>query len=434
MRVVELFSGVGGMGLGLKRAGFEIARAYDSWRPALAVHRANLSPPLAALRKETHTWVGDLGDLARAVPAITLLQPDVIAGGPPCVEFSRAKRGRKEGQLADLTTSFGIFVSVARPRYFILENVADALKSAAYRRARILFKHAGYGLTESVLDASFHGAATARRRMIIVGCLGEVDGFLADYLDDKKADRPITVSDVLGADFGRDFGDGRGRLFWFGPGGASSPGTRRADLPCPTIIRSSLWAPGEDYAPRKGDVPNVHDLPVPTPEQFGLLQGFPATWKWDAAGGKTNIARMIANSVPPSLAEIVGRCVMAHAAGERPAVERAFPNYFEGWLQDHGYSPRRLSDLKDTFRAVQRYLGDAATAPLETALALLDRVPTVANASPQRRSNLRKALRLHAACVDDLVRQQLPPFDGRNVKRRRPVPDTLQDGHWRDVP
>lgn len=433
MRVVELFCDAGGMGLGLKRAGFKIVRAYDSWRPALAVHRANLSPPLAALRKETHTWVGDLGDLARAVPAITLLQPDVIAGGPPCVEFSRAKRGRKEGRLADLTTAFGIFVSVARPRYFILENVADALKSAAYRRARILFKHAGYGLTESILDASFHGAATARQRMVIVGCLGEVDGFLTEHLDDKKADRPITVSDVLGADFGHDFGDGRGRLFWFGPGGAGSPGTRRADLPCPTIIRSSLWAPGEAYVPRKGDVANVRDLPVPTPEQFGLLQGFPGEWKWDAAGGKTRIARMIANSVPPPLAKIVGRCVMAHAAGERPAVERAFPDYFDRWLQDQGYGGRRLSDLKDTFRAVQRHLGDAATAPLETALALLDRVPAVANASPQRRSNLRKALRLYDQCVDDLIRQQLPPFDGRS-RMTRPVAKDLQDGYWPDVP
>ncbi|MPR06211.1 DNA cytosine methyltransferase [Microvirga tunisiensis] len=420
MRVVELFCGAGGMGLGLKRAGFRIVRAYDESRPALAVHRANLSPRLALVPGHTHTWVGDLGDLVRAAPGVAVLAPDLIAGGPPCQEFSQANRDRQEGDLADLTTAFAIIVATSRPRYFIMENVRGARKSAAYRRARVVFKRAGYGLTETILDATRYGVATTRKRLFLIGCLHEVDGFLADHLKAASDKRKLCVSDVLGAEFGLNVGDGRGNLYWFAPGGEGSPGTRRTDRPCPTITSSSPWAPGEDYVPRKGDVADVRRLPVPTLDQFGWLQGFPKDWSWDACGGKTNIGQMIANSVPPPVSEVVGRCILAHARGERPDVDHQFPPYFDRWLKEQDYPIRRLYDLKAAFRTVQHHLGAAATGPLETALGLLDRASVMADASPQRRSNLRKALCLHAECVDEFIRDRRPPFDGR-VRRRRSV-------------
>ena len=41
MRVIDLFSGCGGMSLGFQNAGFEIVAAFDNWRPAVSVYRAN---------------------------------------------------------------------------------------------------------------------------------------------------------------------------------------------------------------------------------------------------------------------------------------------------------------------------------------------------------------------------------------------------------
>ncbi|MXQ10441.1 DNA cytosine methyltransferase [Microvirga makkahensis] len=430
MRVIELFCGAGGMGLGLTQAGFKIQKAYDNWQPALDVHRANLSPWLAPLTGDSHVRVSDLGDLTRAAPDIADLKPEMIAGGPPCVEFSRAKRNRKEGKLADLTAAFAVIIGVTRPRYFVMENVVDAQKSDAYSRARSIFKFAGYGLTESVLKASFYQVGQARTRLIVVGCMGEVDGFLDEHLNDLKSPRPMTVGDVLGADFGVDFGDGRGKLYWSGPGGKSSPGTRRVDWPSPTILRSTPWAPGKNYLPRRGDVDDVWRLPVPTRTQFARLQGFPETWDWDPCGGKTKFARMLANSVPPPLARAVGQCVMAHSRGERPAIKREIPFHFEEWLQEQGFPTQRIYDTKAAYRTVQQYLGPATQAPLETAIALLDRIPAVASASPQRKSNLKKALRLYDECVFDLIKRGLPPFETQHYDIPEDNGDPPDEDGW----
>jgi hypothetical protein len=120
---------------------------------------------------------------------------------------------------------------------------------------------------------------------------------------------------------------------------------------------------------------------------------------------------MLANSVPPPLAKAVGQCVMAHSRGERPEIEREFPSYFDEWLKEQEFPAQRIYDTKAAFRTVQRYLGPATQAPLETAIALLDRIPAVTSASPQRRSNLKKALRLYDECVSDLIKRGLPPFE-----------------------
>ncbi len=46
MRVVDLFSGCGGLSLGFQNAGFEIAAAFDNWEPAIKVYQANLKHPV----------------------------------------------------------------------------------------------------------------------------------------------------------------------------------------------------------------------------------------------------------------------------------------------------------------------------------------------------------------------------------------------------
>lgn len=58
-----------------------------------------------------------------------------------------------------------------------MENVARAKSSNAYKEARKLFKDAGYGLTEQVLDASKCGVPQKRKRFFCIGALNENDGF-----------------------------------------------------------------------------------------------------------------------------------------------------------------------------------------------------------------------------------------------------------------
>ena len=79
-RLIDLFSGCGGLSLGFQQAGFEIVAAYDNWQPAIDIYRANFDHPIYKR------------DLAREdiVDELITLRPDIIIGGPPCQDFSIA--------------------------------------------------------------------------------------------------------------------------------------------------------------------------------------------------------------------------------------------------------------------------------------------------------------------------------------------------------
>jgi DNA (cytosine-5)-methyltransferase 1 len=177
MRVVDLFSGCGGLSLGFESAGFELAAAFDNWEPAISVYRANLSHPIIKQ---------DLSDVSATVKLVRALKPEMIMGGPPCQDFSHAGK-RSEGSRADLTINFAEIVTTIKPGWFLMENVARAYTSAAFREATGIFERAGYGLTVAILDASFCGVPQKRRRLVCIGKLNEQNGFLSEGLKSRRA-------------------------------------------------------------------------------------------------------------------------------------------------------------------------------------------------------------------------------------------------------
>ena len=433
MRVVELFCGAGGMSLGLIKAGMTIQRAYDNSSQALDVHRFNIRKAQKRLRKirlhelremtvindsgeatiiplPSHAVYRDLADLPLIVPEIIQLRPDVITAGPPCQDFSRANQKRKEGPRAGLTVGFAIVVALAKPKYFIMENVKDAAKSNAHANAMLVFRQAGYGITTRVLDCSRYGAATKRERLIVVGCLGEDDDFIGEHLDAAATKRQLTVMDVLGPRFGKTFGKKRGKLYWCSPGGTGSSGSRRVDQPAPTLMKSSTARPGPNYQRRKKDVKNVNRLPVPTAKQWSVIQGFPPDWNWRGSG-TTAFSKMLANSVPPPLAEALGRCIIAHSRGEQPNIARRVPDHFKEWLSER-YQGKHLQDRLTRFQTVQQMIGNRVTGSADKTIGLLDRHPASASLSSQQKTRLKEVLRLYEECVMDCIELRLPPYDG----------------------
>lgn len=449
MDVVDLFCGAGGMALGLSRAGMRIRVSYDTDVKALAVHKANLRSgsrfmgfglPLRRLRGPLKS---DIGDLLALTPDIAELAPDVIAGGPPCQPFSRA--GKRKGDAdprAKLTEAFGVIVAAARPRYFIMENVPGIRRYNVYRRMVLMVRRAGYGLTEIKLDASFHGTGQARERWIVIGCLGEADDFLKDHLEAARSSKRTTVADVLGADLDVH-GIGPDRLYFLTPGGSSTAGTRSIDQPAATFTHTSRHGPYRNYQPRKGDVPNVHDLPVLGFEILSRLGGFPRGWKWDVERPRShadpekpsrrpwitkgNRMQMLANSVPPPLAEAVGRCIMAHARGEVVDRPPEIPEGYEAWLtRSRKLRPEECSQVMTDLRAAMRlYLGCRRFRDADHAVAFLDQVPRFAALGATRKSNLRRGVRLvheYQATLEKCrrlaeqrKREQAWAFDDENV-------------------
>ena len=82
MKVVDLFSGCGGMSLGFEEAGYDIVGAFDNWDAAVEIYEANFSHPITKK---------DLSE-EDSIPMIKKLKPDLIVGGPPCQGFRRADK------------------------------------------------------------------------------------------------------------------------------------------------------------------------------------------------------------------------------------------------------------------------------------------------------------------------------------------------------
>jgi DNA (cytosine-5)-methyltransferase 1 len=129
-RAIDLYSGVGGWGLGLRMAGIEVIASYDIWGPANETNRKNNRHPVhkVDVRKLA------LEDLPTNI--------DIVVGSPPCTQFSYSNRGGS-GDIDDGLTDVVKFleiVSHVRPKIWAMENVprlADIIGAELSPRGRL---------------------------------------------------------------------------------------------------------------------------------------------------------------------------------------------------------------------------------------------------------------------------------------------------------
>lgn len=286
MKVVDLFAGCGGLSLGLQIQGFDIVCAYENWPEAAKVYRDNFYHPV---------FEEDLSQTQKVVQQIQKYKPDMIAGGPPCQDFSHAGK-RTEGGNADLTIEFAKIISSVLPNWFLMENVERIYKSFAYRKAREIYKSSGYGLTEIVLDASFCNVPQKRRRFFCVGKKEEKDCFLVTFLEKLLSTKALTVREYMGDEL--DF-----EYYYRHPRNYNRRGIFSIDEPAPTIRGVNRPIP-RGYTGHMGDPVSVAKARVLNTMERARLQTFPKSFKW--SGTKTALEQMIGNAVPVNLASLVG--------------------------------------------------------------------------------------------------------------------------------
>lgn len=170
MRYLSLFSGI---------EAASAAWVPFGWEP---VAFAEIDPFPCAVLAERFPEVPNLGDVTKVdwgewVGSNRI--PDVLVGGSPCQSFSVA--GRREGLAgaSGLMWEYVRAVREVRPRWVVWENVPGALSSSRGEDFRCLLRELddlGYGLAWRVLDAQFFGVAQRRRRVFLVGCLGDPRG------------------------------------------------------------------------------------------------------------------------------------------------------------------------------------------------------------------------------------------------------------------
>jgi len=311
MKVVDLFCGCGGLSLGFQEAGFDVVAAYDKWAAALNVYRNNFNHVAGEL---------DLSDVKASSIEIVRHDPDMIIGGPPCQDFSSAGKRDEEGGRGDLTVHFAKIISNVRPKWFVMENVARIVKTQKLIDAKEIFKEAGYGLSQHVLDASFCGVPQKRKRFFLIGKLHEMDGFMEPFINSSLSARPMTVRDYLGDSLGIDY-------YYRHPRSYVRRGIFSIDEPSPTIRGVNRPMPAGYQIHDNDPVRSKEGIRPLTTLERSYIQTFPRDFYF--FGSKTDIEQMIGNAVPVNLAKFVANAIIKYM--ENPHMERNLEIDFECW-------------------------------------------------------------------------------------------------------
>lgn len=351
MRSIDLFCGMGGMGLGLEQAGIKCIGAFDSDPVPLAVRTKN----------GMHgSHVLDLSDVEQALLNLRPWECSLVAGSPPCQDFSSAGN-MKEGVNASLTVAFAKIAVGCGARFALMENVPLVLKSKAWRQAAAIFKEARWSIVYHVVNAGWCGIPQNRVRAMVLACQGppawdwlrgmkalqgnkvpsvrdalpwiEVESYYRKGTGNQErsgrrafsVDEPsLTVmgkNDPVSDLERRRLADG---YYFRNPGGYSKRSVFSVNEPSPTVM-------GNNGLLNKKQSKGHPNNPVPpdglrrlTPEERACIQGFPYGWRLQWPGGpgpetegakpgpaKRWVEQMIGNACPPPLAETAGKLILS---------------------------------------------------------------------------------------------------------------------------
>nr|WP_281722821.1 DNA cytosine methyltransferase [Nitrosomonas nitrosa] len=325
LKAVDLFSGCGGLTLGLKKAGFHVVGAVELDKRAVETFSKN-HPEVKVLQRDILTIEGK--DFLKHL-GVQKGEIDLLAGCPPCQGFSRIRRrnGRRacKDHRNDLVLKFGELVSETSPKAVMLENVPGLEKDRRFSRLLGVLRRQGYKFSWRILDVCHFGVPQRRRRLVVLACktrkpyvdkirtsgfktvrqaIGSVEHprkskrplhrLVASYSEPVKmiirkipkdgGSRSVLPSEMTLGCHQRlmGFRDVYGRMSW--------------DAPSPTIT-------GGCVNPSKGRFLHPNQNRAITVFEASLLQSFPKTYKFLTKYGRYPNAEMIGNALPPKFAQ-----------------------------------------------------------------------------------------------------------------------------------
>ncbi len=363
-KTISLFSGAGGMDIGLESAGYDTVLCVEidpDCRETLRTNRPNW--PLfgindAELSRDIRKLSGK--DVFEALELGTN-EISLIAGGAPCQPFSHIgkKMGAQAPDNGDLFLEYVRLVSEVNPKAIIFENVAGIAHARHQEVVEYMqdqLQGLGYGLSFEVLNAANYGVPQQRKRFIMIGLLGKTPAFpLPTHCKDKRSwtsfcedlDRLpkyvpkkwISVKqtlkkipkknykrqDCLGMNHSPEMRN-RISLIKVGENFKSLPLNRQPncwktgkhqghdtfgrivpDMPAPTIRTAA-------YNPTKGRYIHPYEDRGLNTLEMAAFQGFPSDWQFCTKNVKpsmVSIGKQIGNAVPPLLAQALGSA-LAH--------------------------------------------------------------------------------------------------------------------------
>jgi DNA (cytosine-5)-methyltransferase 1 len=335
MKIIDLFSGVGGLSLGFEEAGFKTVASVDLWDDAIETFNHN--------RLDKTGYVLDIKVFNDTILPKILKENQItgVIGGPPCQGYSSArlsdKSERVDGINEDrnqLYLEFFRTVKIANPEFFLLENVRGmvSLNEGAFVKDILKrFGRLGYSIQYRVLNAADFGVPQNRLRVFFVGFKNN------SFVFPKPNDKTITTEQALSDlpldpsvgmqeyvvkpknEYQRELRAGSEKIF-------NHEGTNHSDqtieiislIPDGGSIKSldpSYWAvrkynkafqrmdsrkPSHTIDTGHRNYFHYKANRIPTVRESARIQSFP-DW-FEFKGSKTSQFKQVGNAVPPRLA------------------------------------------------------------------------------------------------------------------------------------
>jgi len=299
MEIVSLFSGAGGLDLGLVQAGHNIIWANDIDADSVNTYRQNIGD---------HIVHADIKD----VHLDDIPQSDVVVGGFPCQGFSLANLRRNENDGRNqLYIFFRNVIRAKQPSFFIAENVKGILSLGGGNAIKTIisdFEAAGYLTKLHLVNMADYGVPQTRQRVIIIGQRRDVagrflfqfpvptngkDGHPNPWISVRQAiqhfpdpDTPNDIPNHIYSSYKLAF-----RNF---------TGHRHTDpeKPSPTILARGNGGGGVCA------IPHYNGLRRMTIRESAAVQTFPDNFVF--SGAMNSCYRQIGNAVPPHFARLLG--------------------------------------------------------------------------------------------------------------------------------
>ncbi|QYZ78901.1 DNA cytosine methyltransferase [Methanofollis formosanus] len=331
---VDLFSGCGGMTLGLKKAGFNVVAAVE------------VDKKIAQTYKDNHPKVKMYDEDIRDLDYNKLIEPfglkrgdlDLLAGCPPCQGFSRIRRlnqpEAKPDDRNDLVNNYASIVEALYPKTVMMENVPGLERDTRFEELRKKLEKMGYKISRAVLRLENYGVPQRRKRLVLIATrTGK-----SPNVDDIKKVPQRTVRDAIGRlPLPEDSENPIHKLILKSGevvrrriAAIPKDGGSRSELPDDLVLPCHRNSKSKGFKDVYGRMSWDNISPTITcgcfnpskgrfihPEQnrpisiyeASLLQTFPKNYKFNPEYGLTLNAVMIGNALPPKFAEAAAKYV-----------------------------------------------------------------------------------------------------------------------------